>query len=185
MDAILTTRAASKDFCQLAFRLGIDAHTTLAPLSYPPQCIALACLWLASFLQNPSESEPVEGVPAFPEGWTTEYSCLQADVESIAYAVLNVVSQSSAKSSSKSLSTSPADRSPAEGGRITMSAAAEITQAAFVKLHNAKDKRKAQEVTNGPTTKRAKVDIRPDASPAQKSKETSLGRDDSTIRFQF
>ena len=105
-------------------------------------------------------------------------------MESIAYAVLNVVAQASAKSS-KSLSTSPADRSPAEGGRITLSAATEITQAAFVRLHNAKDKRKAQEGPNGSTAKRAKVDLKPDTNHHQRSKETSLGRDDSTIRFQF
>ena len=65
-------------------------HRTLAPLSYPPHTVALACLYLASFLtpnhRNSLEwrGEEVTGEaegPHFVGQWAREFESVEEDVE--------------------------------------------------------------------------------------------------------
>ena len=80
---ILTTKrvcpfTADKDFIKRAFRLAIDAHRTVLPLSYPPHAIAAACLYLTSYLTPEGD---LEGLPQFGEGWAESVRCTQEDIE--------------------------------------------------------------------------------------------------------
>ena len=69
---------ASKEYVMRAFRMAVDAHRTLVPLSYPPHAIAAACLYLTSFL-TAELSEP--GAPAFEAGWADRCLCDMEDIE--------------------------------------------------------------------------------------------------------
>lgn len=71
-------RSADKDFIKRAYRLAIDAHRTVLPLSYPPHTIAAACLYLTSFLTTDADES---GVPPFDDGWAESVQCLQDDIE--------------------------------------------------------------------------------------------------------
>lgn len=83
---------ATKEYTFLAHLLAIDVHRTLTPLSYPPHTIALACLYLASFLlpQHPNslewrgeelaEGEELVEYPKFESGWTNQYESEEEDV---------------------------------------------------------------------------------------------------------
>ena len=42
--------AAPKPFVFLAHLLAVDVHRTIAPLAYPSHTVALACIFLATFL---------------------------------------------------------------------------------------------------------------------------------------
>lgn len=70
--------SASKEYVMRAFRMAVDAHRTLVPLSYPPHAIAAACLYLTSFL-TAEFSEP--GAPAFEAGWADRCLCDMEDIE--------------------------------------------------------------------------------------------------------
>lgn len=74
--------------------LAIDVHRTLAPLSYPPHTIALACLYLTSFivpghrnsLDIPSYRGDMAGIeggrmPKFETGWSAEFESAEEDIE--------------------------------------------------------------------------------------------------------
>lgn len=69
---------ADKDYIKRAFRLAIDAHRTVLPLSYPPHAIAAACLYLTSFLTT---EEDHSNLPSFEEGWASNVKCHQDDIE--------------------------------------------------------------------------------------------------------
>lgn len=64
-----------------AFRMAVDAHRTLVPLSYPPHAIAAACLFLTSFL---TAEFSVPGAPAFEAGWENRCLCDIEDIEGAA-----------------------------------------------------------------------------------------------------
>ena len=86
---------ASKPFTFLAHLIAIDLHRLPIPLSYPPHTIALASLYLASFLIpghrnsiHPHDATTVDGEdsitehnPTFEHGWTAEYFSEMEDVE--------------------------------------------------------------------------------------------------------
>ena len=72
--------SASKDYVKRAFRLAVDAHRTVLPLSYPPHAIAAACLYLTGFL---TVSEMEGDSLYFPAGWVTELYCDMADIEGV------------------------------------------------------------------------------------------------------
>jgi CTD kinase subunit beta len=72
--------SADKDYIKRAFRLAIDAHRTVLPLSYPPHTIAAACLYLTSFLTTDADDA---SVPSFDQGWAERIQCLQDDIEGI------------------------------------------------------------------------------------------------------
>lgn len=79
--------AASKDFVKRAFRMAVDAHRTLVPLSYPPHTIAAACLFLTSFLTSSDDSDSNgnsnsnRGAPLFEDGWAGKCRCDMQDIE--------------------------------------------------------------------------------------------------------
>lgn len=83
--------AASKDFVKRAFRMAVDAHRTLVPLSYPPHNIAAACLYLTSFLTFSDDSDSNgtsngnsngnRGAPLFEDGWAEKCRCDMQDIE--------------------------------------------------------------------------------------------------------
>ena len=75
----LLVLAASKDFVKRAFRMAVDAHRTLVPLSYPPHTIAAACLFLTSFLTSSEDGD--SGAPAFEDGWSERCRCDMEDIE--------------------------------------------------------------------------------------------------------
>ena len=93
----MTAFTATKEFTKLAFRLAIDVHRTLVPLSYPSHTIALACLYLASFLDpsHPNSQPPLssEGEPeiwpehaiAFHPGWSDPYASSMSDIEGLQF----------------------------------------------------------------------------------------------------
>lgn len=100
---------ASKNYTFLAHLIAIDVHRTLVTLSYPPHTIALACLYLTSFLipnhfnslewkkeeggeerEGEDDGEGEEGEkrrrngslkPNFLDGWCSDYESIEEDVE--------------------------------------------------------------------------------------------------------
>lgn len=70
----------SKDFVKRAFRMAVDAHRTVLPLSYPPHTIAVACLYLTTILTSDESSE---GAPIFQEGWEGAVQCDILDIEGV------------------------------------------------------------------------------------------------------
>ena len=99
--------AASLPLIKLAYRIAIDAHRTLMPLSHPPHVIAAASLYLALQLSQaaatPYESpyDPSADATAFASGWQATAACDIADVEGAPFdAIKSLTAQTSATPSS-------------------------------------------------------------------------------------
>ncbi|GAA95604.1 uncharacterized protein L969DRAFT_92734 [Mixia osmundae IAM 14324] len=95
------TLKASKEYIRIAYRLGIDVYRTPTVLSYPPHTIAAACLYLASYLhaghpnsqinQTPSFDPLPEGMPAFEDGWETQFASDIDEIEDVCHHVLDLL----------------------------------------------------------------------------------------------
>lgn len=65
----------------------------MAPLSYPPHTVALACLYLASYLapshKNSQEwrgeeiTKESESIPCFEGDWCTSHESIEEDIEGL------------------------------------------------------------------------------------------------------
>lgn len=110
---------ASKDFVKRAFRMAVDAHRTLVPLSYPPHTIAAACLFLTSFLTSSEDGD--SGAPAFEDGWSERCRCDMEDIEDICHSILDLLLSINAASSSSLASSFASKPSPSETLLVTQS----------------------------------------------------------------
>ncbi|KAL8293199.1 hypothetical protein RQP46_000893 [Phenoliferia psychrophenolica] len=95
---------ATKAYTFLAHLLAIDVHRTLAPLAYPPHTVALACLYLASFLtphhknglewrgEEVTKEAKKEG-PHFEGAWGRAFESTEEDVDEICLSLLTLFGQ--------------------------------------------------------------------------------------------
>ncbi|KAK9900085.1 cyclin-like protein [Cystobasidium minutum MCA 4210] len=183
---------ADKDFIKRAFRLAIDAHRTVLPLSYPPHAIAAACLYLTSYLTPEGD---LEGLPHFDEGWAESVKCTQDDIEDICHGILDLFLMTGSASNSLSRSSpsesllnfkSPPDQASTSNSNAAV--ASELTQIK-IRLRGETEKRKSSEqATSDHPSKIRRRTISNNSSlngshAGDEPKRDIYGRDDVTVRF--
>lgn len=186
--------AASMPLVKLAYRIAIDAHRTLMPLSHPPHVIAAASLYLALQLTQavvtPYESpyDPSVDLAAFSRGWEESAACDIADVEGarrqcrddaertdVCHSVLDLFSS---MTSSKALSaTSPSDAAASPADPIGLS----VISVDFVQVKIRLREHERARAESGSGRKRRRADDGAEADPSL----AFLGRDDVSVRFKW
>ncbi|MBW0476352.1 hypothetical protein O181_016067 [Austropuccinia psidii MF-1] len=176
---------ASQALLQLSFRLAIDSHRTLVGLTFPPHVIALACLYLASFLQTTPEESA-----RFGAGWWTLYEAEIEDIDDICHQILDLlISLSSALRSNQSPS-SPSDTKPMRANSHVVShtmatpcpGAAELTRLKICLREIENDRRERQ---IEPVRRQVAGKAMNAFDECRANGKEWLGRDDVTVRFIF
>ncbi|KAH7890729.1 cyclin-like protein [Phlebopus sp. FC_14] len=112
---------ASKKLIKSAWRLAIDCHRTLVPIMYPPNTVALGCIYTASLLltleQAPSwnpqdESDQQIAVLLKRKGeWERSYMAEAEDLEEIAHVVIDLLIQAAQNPSANTSPRTPSSPS--------------------------------------------------------------------------
>ncbi|OAX39803.1 cyclin-like protein [Rhizopogon vinicolor AM-OR11-026] len=113
---------ASKKLIKCAWRLTIDSHRTLVPIMYPPNTVALGCLYTASLLAT-LEPPPSPLAEAHTDSrvatilkekgdWERTYMAEAEDLEEIAHVVIDLLIQAAQNPSANTSPRTPASPSP-------------------------------------------------------------------------
>ncbi|KAI9464171.1 cyclin-like protein [Boletus coccyginus] len=107
---------ASKMLIKFAWRLAIDCHRTLVPIMYPPNTVALGCLYTSALLltlETPPPSNPIDDsarhiVSLLKEktDWEQTYMVEAEDLQEIAHLIIDLLIQA-AQNTNTSANTSP------------------------------------------------------------------------------
>ncbi|KAG2344054.1 cyclin-like protein [Suillus weaverae] len=113
---------ASKKLIKCAWRLTIDSHRTLVPIMYPPNTVALGCLYTASLLATlePPPSPLVEAqldsrvatILKEKGDWEQTYMAEAEDLEEIAHVLIDLLIQAAQNPSANTSPRTPASPSP-------------------------------------------------------------------------
>lgn len=113
---------ASKKLIKCAWRLTIDSHRTLVPIMYPPNTVALGCLYTASLLTTlePPPSPLVEAqldsrvatILKEKGDWERTYMAEAEDLEEIAHVLIDLLIQAAQNPSANTSPRTPASPSP-------------------------------------------------------------------------
>jgi CTD kinase subunit beta len=113
---------ASKKLIKCAWRLTIDSHRTLVPIMYPPNTVALGCLYTASLLTTlePPPSPLVEAqldsqvatILKEKGDWERMYMVEAEDLEEIAHVLIDLLIQAAQNPSANTSPRTPASPSP-------------------------------------------------------------------------
>ncbi|KIJ62053.1 hypothetical protein HYDPIDRAFT_136982 [Hydnomerulius pinastri MD-312] len=113
---------ASKKLIKFAWRLTIDCHRTLVPIMYPPNTVALGCMYTAALLlalemPPPSnlvdESDQQIAILLKQKGdWEQVYMAEAEDLEEIAHVVIDLLIQAAQNPSANTSPRTPSSPSP-------------------------------------------------------------------------
>lgn len=113
---------ASKKLIKCAWRLTIDSHRTLVPIMYPPNTVALGCLYTASLLTTlePPPSPLVEAqldsrvatILKEKGDWERTYMAEAEDLEEIAHVLIDLLIQAAQNPLANTSPRTPASPSP-------------------------------------------------------------------------
>lgn len=180
----------SKAFTKVAYQIGVDAHRSLTPLTYPAHAIALSCLYLASALDIDLE-EPKPDPAMFDAAWAQQYAAELQDVQDISHAIIDIANHAPLYLPSRSSTTSPFETtSPAEPGLARVVSGSNWENTLFqlkIELRRREDAHRTATQTNGEAPrKRARLDHNHNATDIEQHlNQDLLGRDDMTVRFHF
>lgn len=177
----------SRNLIQISFRLAIDSHRTLVGLTYPPHLIALACLYLGSFMLPTCE---IEDSAKFGADWNTPYEADIDDIEEICHQILDLlVSLTSALKSNQSPS-SPSEAKSLKSSSLsipssTSSPIPSATELTGLKIKLREIESRRREATDEPAPRLIAGSVMQTPDELKSDAKEWSGRDDVTVRFMF
>ncbi|KIM56491.1 hypothetical protein SCLCIDRAFT_1220290 [Scleroderma citrinum Foug A] len=109
----------SKKLIKFAWRLTVDSHRTLVPLMYPPNTVALGCIYTAALLstmESPSSSDTddcrIANLLKEKGDWERTYMAEAEDLEEIVHVLIDLLMQAAQNPSANTSPRTPSSPSP-------------------------------------------------------------------------
>ncbi|KAL4072990.1 cyclin-like protein [Scleroderma yunnanense] len=112
----------SKKLIKFAWRLTVDSHRTLVPLMYPPNTVALGCIYTAallSMMESSSSSDTgdvsdcrIANLLKEKGDWEHTYMAEAEDLEEIAHVLIDLLMQAAQNPSANTSPRTPSSPSP-------------------------------------------------------------------------
>ncbi|KAI6000987.1 hypothetical protein F5J12DRAFT_844169 [Pisolithus orientalis] len=113
---------ASKKLIKFAWRLTVDSHRTPVPLMYPPNTVALGCIYTAALLStieptpssntNDESDRKVANLLRQKGDWEATYMAEAEDLEEIAHILIDLLMQAAQNPSANTSPRTPSSPSP-------------------------------------------------------------------------
>lgn len=189
---------ASKKLIKFAWRLTVDSHRTPVPLMYPPNTVALGCIYTAALL---STIEPTASSNTDDESdrevanllkqkgdWETTYMAEAEDLEEIAHTLIDLLMQAAQNPSANTSPRTPSSPSPHPSPRnqhFSSSGPPHTPQIPYKSDQLLQLKISMRENEHPPRPDRPLLST-PDLSATYSGNDVALlGKNEGTVRFLF